>query len=206
MYVLVCPGVHDLQATQEFLQGLQGVMVPLSLNWLIFPADCYPAYSAIHVGWFLVDQLSSLHPQDWLNQPVAIISFSAGVVAAIATAWSWRLAGGKITALIAIDGWGVPLGGDFPIHRLSHDYFTHWSSALLGAGQDAFYAEPAVDHLNLWRSPETTQGWWLSSILQTASQPITAAGFIAALLARYHPVAESTIPSTDLLLHDDDPI
>ncbi|NES72229.1 MAG: hypothetical protein F6K24_47060, partial [Okeania sp. SIO2D1] len=26
----------------------------------------------------------------------------------------------------------------------------------------SFYAEPAVTHLELWRSPATTQGWWTS--------------------------------------------
>lgn len=186
MYVLVCSGIHDLQATQEFLQGLQRVMGQESANWLIFPVDRYPAYSAVHIGWFLADQLRTKHPQDWLNQTVAIIGFSAGVVGAIAMAWGWQLLGGTIAALIAVDGWGVPLVGDFPIHRLSHDYFTHWSSALLGAGQDSFYAEPAVDHLTLWRSPETTQGWWFASNLQPSPQPITAAEFIATVLARYN--------------------
>lgn len=186
MYVLVCPGIHDPQATQDFLQGLQKVMGEAVHTWLIFPTDRYPAYSAIHIGWFLCDQLRAVHPQDWLNQTVAIISFSAGVVGAIATAWSWRLMGGTIAALIAVDGWGVPLIGDFPIHRLSHDYFTYWSSALLGAGQDSFYAEPAVDHLNLWRSPDTTQGIRIPSILQTAASSITAAEFIGTLLDRYN--------------------
>lgn len=185
MYILVCPGIHDLQATQEFLQGLQQTMAQRHPQWLIFPTDRYPAYSAIHISGFLVDQLQVVHPQDWLSQTIAIIGFSAGVVGAIATAWSWRLMGGTIAALIAIDGWGVPLAGDFPIHRLSHDYFTHWSSALLGAGQDSFYAEPVVDHLNLWRSPQTTQGWWCSASCQP-SQPTTAAEFIATLLARYN--------------------
>ncbi len=186
MYVLVCPGIHDPQATQDFLQGLQRGMGEVAFTWLIFPTDRYPAYSALHISWFLCDQLRAVHLQDWLNQTVAIISFSAGVVGAIATAWSWRLMGGTIAALIAVDGWGVPLVGDFPMHRLSHDYFTHWSSALLGAGQDSFYAEPAVDHLNLWRSPETTQGWWFSPSSPSSPQLITAAEFIATLLSRYN--------------------
>jgi hypothetical protein len=186
MYVLVCPGIHDLQATQEFLQALQGVMGQKPLHWLIFPADRYPAYSALHIAWFLVEQLQAVHSQDWLKQTVAVIGFSAGVVGAIGVAWSWRLMGGSIAALIAIDGWGVPLAGDFPIHRLSHDYFTHWSSAWLGSGQDSFYAEPAVEHLNLWRSPETTQGWWCSPASPNSPQFTTAAQFIVTLLSRYN--------------------
>jgi len=44
---------------------------------------------------------------------------------------------------------GVPLVGNFPIHRLSHDYFTHWSSAVLGSGNDSFYADPPVEHLEM---------------------------------------------------------
>jgi hypothetical protein len=185
MYVLVCPGIHAPQATEDFLQGMQrGMGAQPAPAWLIFPTDRYPAYSGGHIGWFLYDQLKSVHPQDWLNQPVIIIGFSAGVAGAIAAAWGWSLLGGEILALIAVDGWGVPLSGDFPIHRLSHDHFTHWSSALLGAGQDSFYAEPPVNHLNLWRSPQTTHGWWLSSNPNTL-RFITAAEFIATLLNRY---------------------
>ena len=55
-------------------------------------------------------------------------------------------------ALIAFDGWGVPLVGNFPIYRISHDQFTHWSSELLGKGDKSFYADPPVEHLDLWRS------------------------------------------------------
>ena len=33
--------------------------------------------------------------------------------------------------------------------------------ALLGNGENNFYAEPAVDHLSMWRSPQTVQGWWV---------------------------------------------
>lgn len=186
MYILVCSGIHDLQATQEFLQGIRKVTGQVSYRWLIFPTDRYPAYSAIHIGWFLFSQLRAAHPQDWLSQAVVLMGFSAGVVGAIAAAWSWTLAGGKITALIAVDGWGVPLTGDFPIHRLSHDHFSHWSSALLGAGQDSFYAEPAVDHLNLWRSPDAAYGWWIYPDSQHSPQPTTAAEFIATLLSRYN--------------------
>lgn len=88
-----------------------------------------------------------------------IISFSAGVVGAISAAWGWQLMGGKIEALIAFDGWGVPLVGNFPIYRISHDYFTHWSSSLLGKGDKSFYADPPVNHLDLWRSPQQVIGW-----------------------------------------------
>lgn len=94
--------------------------------------------------------------------------------------------GGQIKALIALDGWGVPLGGNFPIYRLSHDSFTHWSSALLGGGTESFYADPPVEHLELWRSPQTTKGWWNHQTptgLKTAT-PTTAALFILEILNR----------------------
>ena len=53
----------------------------------------------------------------------------------------------------------MPLTGNFPIYRVSHDYFTHWSSGLLGAGYKGFYADPEVEHLDLWRSPANVYGW-----------------------------------------------
>jgi hypothetical protein len=89
--------------------------------------------------------------------PILIISFSAGVVGAIAAASIWQSIGGTIRAFIALDGWGVPLYGNFPIHRLSHDAFTHYTSSLLGSGEDSFYADPSVAHETLWRSPHPIQ-------------------------------------------------
>jgi hypothetical protein len=78
----------------------------------------------------------------------------------IGAAWAWQQQGGTIRALVALDGWGVPLYGSFPIYRLSHDEFTHGSSQVLGMGQNPFYAEPGVPHLELWRSPDRAWGWW----------------------------------------------
>ena len=89
----------------------------------------------------------------------SVIAFSAGVVGAIAAAQYWHHRGIAISHFIAIDGWGVPLAAEFPIYRISHDHFTHWSSALLGAGQVNFYADPAVDHLDLWQTPDQTLGY-----------------------------------------------
>jgi hypothetical protein len=141
------------------------------------------ALSSLHILQFLHDRL---HHR--LESPVIFISFSAGVVGAIAAAWQWQLLGGDVKAFIAIDGWGVPLSGKFPIHRLSHDYFTHWSSSLLGSGQDNFYAEPAVDHLTMWRSPQSVQGWWVDSSqgeITTPKTRLTAAEFLHLLLKHY---------------------
>lgn len=183
MYVVICPGVHAQDLTQSFLAELQCQLEeearrsPLALhpnlNLIILSPFSYPAAQI----W---QQLSDR------NQPLVFIGFSAGVVGAITAAWGWQLLGGKVRAVIALDGWGVPLFGDFPIHRLSHDYFTHWSSAILGSSGDNFYAEPPVAHLSLWRSPQTA-GWWVHST-KPESQPrtyTTAAQFITMLLNRY---------------------
>ena len=76
----------------------------------------------------------------------------------------WQTKGGKIKAFFALDGWGMPIVANFPVYRLSHDYFTHWSSALLGSGQNSFYADPEVTHLDLWRYPHKVMGWWVSNL------------------------------------------
>jgi hypothetical protein len=178
--LIICPGIHDPHLTQDFLVGLFGNQTEIgSQKVLIFPAQDYPAYCAIYILQFL----QSHH--GLFAVPLVFISFSAGVVGAIASAWGWQLLGGKVKRLIAVDGWGVPLFGNFPIHRISHDYFTHWSSGLLGTGEDSFYADPPIEHLDLWRSPDTCQGWWVRSLKECKSQQrtfTTAAQFVNNLL------------------------
>ncbi|MDJ0576682.1 MAG: hypothetical protein QNJ65_16130 [Xenococcaceae cyanobacterium MO_234.B1] len=126
------------------------------IQWLVFPTDKHPPYSPLAV-------------YDWLNKPeiltdkLLFIAFSAGVVGGIGAAIALEEKGVNIKAFIAIDGWGVPLWGNFPLYRFSHDYFTHWSSAILGTGKESFYADPSVEHLAMWRSPETCQGWIVSN-------------------------------------------
>lgn len=141
----------------------------------VFPAQDYPAYSAIDILQFLCTQES-------VGESLIFLSFSAGVVGAIGAAWGWQRLGGNVKAFIAVDGWGVPLGGNFPIHRLSHDAFTHWSSALLGSGEDSFYADPTVKHLELWRSPQTARGWRVG---KPTKSPTTASKFLVNLLKYY---------------------
>ncbi|MBW4543202.1 MAG: hypothetical protein KME25_01955 [Symplocastrum torsivum CPER-KK1] len=185
--VIICPGVHDAQLTQSFLAELNSDNTnTVSKHWfqnvLIFPTQDYPAYSAIHILEFLQRCTGSMTP------PVIFISFSAGVAGAIGAALGWQTLGGKVKAFIAFDGWGVPLYGDFPIHRISHDYFTHWSSALLGAGKENFYADPAVEHLDLWRSPNSSKGWWVHPATNDVPEQrtfTTAAEFVNHLLRRY---------------------
>lgn len=187
MNLVICPGIHNPSLTEEFLAGLQshrtsdfskdnsGLDLKESVNLLIFPAADVPPYSAIQVFEFLQQHCD-------LDKPLVIIGFSAGVVGSMGAAWLWQHQGGQVQALLALDGWGVPQLGNFPIHRLSHDYFTHWSSRLLGSGADSFYADPGVDHLDLWRSPQQIQGWWEG---RDGRDRATALEAINRLLKRY---------------------
>lgn len=184
--LIICPGIHAPELTQDFLQGVFGAHQPRSQ---IFPTQSQPVYSAIHVFSFLQESLAEQFPASPLSVPLVFVSFSAGVVGAIGAAWAWQQAGGKVKGFIALDGWGVALGGQFPVHRLSHDGFTHWSSALLGAGQDSFYADPAIAHLDLWRSPQMAQGWGVCSSvvpgLPATRTATTAAQFLRHLFHQY---------------------
>jgi hypothetical protein len=178
---VICPGIHDPKLTDRFLQALQKQSLDLGTP-LIFPTQNYPAFSALHILQFLRQEL-----QETSDRSLLLVSFSAGVVGAIGAAWAWQQSGGKVLAVIALDGWGVPLFGSFPIHRLSHDEFTHWSSALLGSGEDSFYADPPVAHLDLWRSPDLVRGWEIRTTddgVERRSRT-TAAAFLALLLERY---------------------
>jgi hypothetical protein len=174
MPIVICPGIHEPELTQAFLAGVKLA----EFEVLVFPAPIQPAYSGLHILQFLQANLSS-------KSDLVLISFSAGVVGAIAAAHFWQQSGGQVQAFFAMDGWGAPLWGNFPIHRLSHDYFTHWTAALLGTGTENFYAEPSVAHLELWRSPQTTMGQWTFDQNYRPSVPITAADFLKTLLQRY---------------------
>jgi hypothetical protein len=101
MTTIICPGIHDPAATQVFVAHL-----PLD-DYLIFPTDRHPAFSGVHLWQFLQGQKN-------LSDPLTFLSFSAGVVAAIAAAQFWQFAGGRVEKMIALDGWGVPLWGNFP--------------------------------------------------------------------------------------------
>lgn len=176
MCIVLCPGFHPPALTQSFLMGLGTSRKQI---WVL-PLH-YPPYSAIGIWRFLNEQLR-LPP----IEPLTFIAFSAGVVGAAGAAVLWQKMGGSVSAFIAVDGWGVPLWANFPIHRLSHDPLTHWSSSLLGGGEDGFYADPEVSHLELWRSPQRTQGWWVRSTrTQILHTPITAAQYLNDLLDRY---------------------
>jgi hypothetical protein len=181
--LLICPGIHDPQLTRQFLDDLTGGerWIDRHLDCLVFPAWDYPAYSALHILHFLDRETTR---DD--DRAIAWIAFSAGVVGAIGAAWGWQALGGTVKGAIALDGWGVPLYGNFPIYRLSHDRFTHWSSALLGPGRASFYADPAVDHLQLWRSPATVAGYAVENDDCTAKQRrTTALDFLLEILLEF---------------------
>lgn len=187
MCIIICPGIHQPALTKKFISecfapSSESLNADKQGEILMFPGESVLALSSLHILQFLSDRL-----QNDLKSPVIFISFSAGVVGAIGAASSWQLLGGNVKAFIAIDGWGVPLVGNFPIHRMSHDYFTHWSSAFLGGGHHNFYAEPAVEHLSMWRSPQTVKGWWVDRSVEVSHPPVplTATEFLHLLLKRY---------------------
>jgi hypothetical protein len=156
--IILCPGIHAPELTEGFWNAIQQVKSPnlatteLPNPYIVPEAERW-AFSPVHTLQFFHQMLP-------ISEPLVLIGFSAGCVGMVGAAWTWQQQGGTILALVALDGWGVPLYGTFPIYRLSHDVFTHWSSQALGMGQDPFYAEPGVAHLELWRSPDQSWGWW----------------------------------------------
>lgn len=175
--IIICPGIHSTQLTDSFVEEIGEKFLN---NCLIFPTVKHPAYSVSAIFQWL--KTSQGLPQ---NSPSLIfITFSAGVVGGIGAALAWQYQGGQINKFIALDGWGVPLIADFPIYRLSHDRFTHWSSAILGKGNGSFYCEPPVAHLDLWRSPQSSWGWQTVSL--GLEGPLSAAQYIQSLLVELH--------------------
>ncbi|MCY7283988.1 MAG: hypothetical protein LH679_11220 [Cyanobacteria bacterium CAN_BIN43] len=204
MSVIICPGVHSPELTQEFLEGI-GKMLNLKQVY-VFPTRQFPAYSALHILKFLSVQTAAQGSQlqHCTLHPLVLIGFSAGVVGAMGAAQILQSLGGQVKAVIAFDGWGVPLLGNFPIHRISHDRFTDWSSTLWGRNDSSFYADPDVAHLELWRSPQTAQGWTNETMDSAPMARLTgygqkqyfttAAQFLKQLLIQYE---ETEIASTD---------
>ena len=183
MPIIICPGIHEPELTQSFIQGCLNQDNAKAVDILIYPGQGYLTLSTFHILHFLCDRLSNK-----LESPVIFLCFSAGVIGGIGAATAWQLLGGHVQAFIAIDGWGVPLAGNFPIHRLSHDYYTHWTSAYLSMGEDNFYADPAVDHLSMWHSPQSVQGKWVnpSVSLSPTKNYLSEFEFLNLLLKRYN--------------------
>lgn len=176
--VIICPGFHEVSLTHKFQHFLINSSF-FDKDCLVFPTDRYLPFSGLQLYQFL--QQNFQHSPD---KSLIFLGFSAGVVAASEASRKWQENGGKVAALIAFDGWGVPLGGNFPIYRISHDSFTHYSSLLLGGGKINFYAEPGVDHLDLWRIPEEVRGWMTESIAlgQERRTKLSLSDFLASLV------------------------
>lgn len=189
MHILLCPGIHPPELTQSFLNAFDATWQGLPIHWHVLPTNRYWPWSSTHVVQFLRTQLCQGMADRSVGRavPIAIIGFSAGAVGAVGAAQSWRQQGGCVTCVIAIDGWGVPFWPCMPAQRyfrLSHDLFTHVTSAWLGTGATNFYADPPVPHWSLWQSPEAVQGWAVTGadLRSQSDDQTTALAFIQAVL------------------------
>lgn len=154
--LIICDGIHPPQWTNDFLGSLHNEIIEIKEdNYLVFPSQ-HPSYNGQSIYQFILDH----HPYPSSSDGLIMIGFSAGVVGALIASGLWQRNGGKVLALIAIDGWGVPLIANFPIHTISHDYFTHLTLIKFNHNCDSFYADPCVSHEQIWRSPLQTLGWW----------------------------------------------
>lgn len=185
MTLILCPGIHAPSLTTAFWWQL-ALQLPTSLSGsppLIFAHDRAPAYSP----WHLWVCLHAAQP----TPPWVFLGFSAGCVAIAGLLPLLAYHQAPIAAIFALDGWGVPFPTPIPVHRLSHDHFTHWSSRLLGGQGASFYAEPPVEHLSLWRSPATVRGWQMD-VDQQRQQYTTATQFLVQHLVIYGHLYENT--------------
>ena len=88
-----------------------------------------------------------------LNYPIVAIGFSYGAVRVAA------LQTPTVIGKILVDGWCVWCSDRVPVFRLSHDKTTHLNALAFGGGRQLFCAQPAVEHLQLWRAPQQVLGW-----------------------------------------------
>gem|GEM_PF-2106479 len=144
--VWICPGFADRPATQRFVETIWQPSWPRPM--VVDDATYRPDR--------VVDSIAQANP----HQPIGLIGFSAGVVAALGAAKIWQRQGGRVRAVFAWDGWGVPLPAGLSVYRFSHDRWTHDSSNWLGSGREQFWADPGLPHLDFWRSPDRATGWW----------------------------------------------
>jgi hypothetical protein len=178
MTVIICPGVHPDTWTDDFLESMGRSPSLHTHDWIVARGSHVVPYCGVSLFHTIHHQIGKAS-----KSPLLFIAFSAGVVGAIAAAYGFQQLGYPIRAFLALDGWGMPLYATFPIHRVSHDAFTHTSSSWLGAGQVGFYADPPVPHEGLWRSPHATPGWQTDHpFTPTVSTHTTAHTFILNVL------------------------
>ncbi|MEL6382891.1 MAG: hypothetical protein AAFQ89_10535 [Cyanobacteria bacterium J06626_18] len=190
MSLVVCPGAHPLTWTQAFLRQLDESFPERRLVRHVFPAHEQSPWSAYALRLFL--ESVAIAPTD----PLIFIAFSAGCVAAAGVANDWVAQGRPTPVVIALDGWGVPLPHTFPSYRLSHDRFTHETSAWLGSGNASFYADPPVSHQQLWCNPAKVRGRQVGRFPVSEHPiglPTTALQFLAVCVGQHfgHPVPNS---------------
>ena len=188
MVLVICPGVHSSLWTTHFLHQLDEQLPDARLGRLVFPADLEYPWSPFTLRRFLADQ--AIAP----DAPLVFLAFSAGCVAAVGTAYYWTQQGRQVSAVIALDGWGVPLVGPFVGYRLSHDAFTHQTSACLGRTVPSFYADPPVSHQKLWCNPAQVKGWQVDNSFacrENLATRTTALQFLVACLRQHSQVLAS---------------
>lgn len=157
--LVICGGIHPLNWTNSFLKNINFESLNIKKeDILIIDNNLSSAYDGKNIYQNLVNNYGQKY-----QTPLIFIGFSAGVVGALIASRLWQRYGGKILALIAVDGWGVPLIADFPIYTLSHDYFTHLTLIKFDHQIDSFYSYPSVSHEQIWRSPSETKGYWQKS-------------------------------------------
>ncbi len=177
MPVVIAPGFHARSLSEQFVRSLPSFVRPHLVE--TFPAD------PIALFRWLTQTFGSPQASASKQPSLIAIGFSAGVVGLVGALSQWQQQGGKVARFFAIDGWGVPIIG-LPVCRLSHDNFTHWSSLLLGAGAVNFYADPPVDHLDIWGAAERVRGHQVSGCSRLGEESMTAAEFLRQQLILEH--------------------
>lgn len=161
--LVICPGMHPPQLSQQMIADLTPWLPLEQLDVSLFETHDWTGKLS---GYRLRQQLQHLQGDQRTAsaalRSLLFLAFSAGCIGAISAAHHWQHRGGTVLAFFAMDGWGVPLAADFPIYRLSHDRWTHDTSALLGTGGTNFYADPPVAHRTLWSQPSQVEGWQVS--------------------------------------------
>lgn len=165
--IIIVPGFHNAVLTDRLVRSLPSFVHPMVAQ--SHPTSPLSIYDWMQ-GHFSPDSQES-------TIPLVGISFSAGTVGIAGALALWQQQGGRVSRLIAVDGWGVPILG-VPVTRLSHDKFTHVSSLPFGAGDVNFYANPAVAHLDLWSSPESVIGQAVQSWQLAPGTTMSAADFL----------------------------
>ncbi|MBE7382668.1 MAG: hypothetical protein F6J95_014795 [Leptolyngbya sp. SIO1E4] len=185
MVLVICPGVHPALWTTQFLRQLDEHLPEGKRSRRVFPVQSGNPWSPYALRSFLETQ--AIAPAT----PLVFVAFSAGCVAAASIATHWAQQGRPVLAVVALDGWGVPMAGPYHRYRISHDAFTHHTSTYLGAGEASFYADPPVSHQQLWCSPAQVTGQQVGkfpAVGHSGRPPITALQFLSACL-KQHPQA-----------------